>query len=557
MNTDEGGGDKAVVDDAVQAKTGAPPGLDAPTMAKAFMRTIAWRGDAVALRTPEGSTEVRYDELLDVMGRVAAALVEHGVSPGDTVGLMLANRPEFHLIDGAAMLMGAVPFSVYNTSPPEQLAFVIGDAGARIMFVERQFVRVIEALRQRGLELDRVVVVDDDAQWSRFLAGGREFDIEAAAEAVRPDDLVTLIYTSGTTGPPKGVQLSHANVISMLRSVHDAWRLTPGGRVLSYLPHAHIADRWSSHYSGLMTYGATVTDVAVLTELIPTTMQVRPTLWGGVPRVWEKLKSALQAGAFGSLDDPARVRQVLGFDEVELFVIGAAPTTRDVLEFFAGLGIEICEAWGMSETTGVGSINRPGEVRRGSVGKPIPGAEVKLADDGELLYRAFNVMAGYRNNTAKTAEAVDADGWLHTGDVARIDADGYVWLIDRKKELIINAAGKNMSPANIESKLKAAGPLIGQACVFGDARPYNVALLVLDPESGLDPIDPGTVTAVQAEVDMANAQLSRVEQIKRFALLADEWLPGGDELTPTMKLKRRPIAEKYAEAVEALYSAAK
>jgi long-chain acyl-CoA synthetase len=544
----------ALVDDAVRAKTIAPPGLDAPTMAQAFLRTIAWRGDAVALRTPDGSTQVRYDELLDLMGAIAAALTAHGVSPGDTVGLMLANRPEFHLIDGAAMLMGATPFSVYNTSPPEQLAFVIGDAGARIMLVESRFVPVIEAATRLGLDLDQIVVVDDDQQWSNFLASGGDFDIEAAAAAVRPDDLVTLIYTSGTTGPPKGVELSHANVISMLRSVHDAWRLTPGGRLLSYLPHAHIADRWASQYTGLMTYGASVTDVAELAALIPATMQVRPTFWGGVPRVWEKLKAALQAGAFGPLDDPARIRRVLGFDETELFVIGAAPTTRDVLEFFIGLGIEICEAWGMSETTGVGAINRPGEARIGSVGKPIPGTDVKLAEDGELLFRGANIMARYRNNPVKTAEAVDAEGWLHTGDVARIDDDGYVWIVDRKKELIINSAGKNMSPVNIESQLKAAGPLIGQACVFGDGRPYNVALLVLDAECALDANDPATVTAVQHEVDVANSQLSRVEQVKRFALLSDEWLPGGDELTPTMKLKRRPIAEKYAATVEALYA---
>ncbi|HTY26816.1 MAG TPA: AMP-dependent synthetase/ligase, partial [Mycobacterium sp.] len=451
-----------------------------------------------------------------------------------------------------AMLMGAVPFSVYNTSPPEQLAFVIADADARIMFVERQFAPAIDAARAFGLDLDHVIVVDDDAQWSIFLGAGGEFDLAAAAAAVRADDLVTLIYTSGTTGPPKGVELDHAGVVSMVRSGQAACELPPGGRMLSYLPHAHIADRWASHYGGLMTLGATVTDIAVLADLIPTTMQVRPTCWIGVPRVWEKLKSTLQAGVFGPLDDPAHIRQVLGLDQTEFFFVGAAPTTLEVLEFFAGLGIEVCEGWGMSET-GVGVVNRPGGVRRGSVGKPVPGAEVRIAEDGELLYRAPGIMVGYRNNPAKTAEAVDADGWLHTGDVARIDDDGYVWVIDRKKELIINAAGKNMSPVNIESKLKAAGPLIGQACVFGDGRPYNVALLVLDPECGLDVTDPATVAAVQREVDLANTQLSRVEQIKRFALLPNEWLPGGDELTPTMKLKRRPIAEKYAATVDALY----
>jgi long-subunit acyl-CoA synthetase (AMP-forming) len=248
------------------------------------------------------------------------------------------------------------------------------------------------------------------------------------------------------------------------------------------------------------------------------------------------------------------VRAKLGFDEVEWFVTGAAPTPVDVLEFFAALGIEICEVWGMSETTCIATTITPGASRPGSVGTPIDGVEVRLADDGELLVRGGTVMAGYRHQPDLTAEAIDAEGWLHSGDIARIDDDGYVWIVDRKKELIINAAGKNMSPANIEMALKSAGPLIGQACVFGDRRPYNVALLVLDPEAALDPSDPAVLERVKAEVEAANAHLSRVEQIKRFALLEEEWLPGGDELTPTMKLKRRPIAAKYADRIEALYA---
>ncbi len=534
------------------------PALGASTMAQAFLRTIARRGNAVALRTSDESTELRYDELPELLRAVAAALAAHGVARGDTVGLMLTNRPEFHVIDGAAMLMGATPFSVYNTAPPEQLAFVIGDAGARIVVTERQFASVITATAEHGLELDHVIVIDDDASWSAFLATGGDFDIEAAAAAVQPDDLLTLIYTSGTTGPPKGVQITHANMLAELRGLHAALPMKMAkmdGRVLSFLPHAHIADRWISHYSALMTYGATVTDIAALSDLIPTTKQVHPTYWGAVPRIWEKLMSALQTGAFGPLDDPARVREVLGLDKSELFTTGAAPTTVEVLKFFSDLGIEICEIWAMSETSCIATANRPGAARFGSVGQIIPGVEVKLAEDDELLCRGATVMAGYRNSPQKTAEAIDADGWLHTGDVARIDEDGFVWIVDRKKELIINAAGKNMSPANIESKLKAAGPLIGQACVIGDRRPYNVALLVLDPETGagLDPADPATIAAVQREVDIANAQLSRVEQIKRFTLLADEWLPGGVELTPTMKLKRRPISDKYAATIDALY----
>src|SRR3954466_8088656 len=215
----------------------------------------------------------------------------------------------------------------------------------------------------------------------------------------------------------------------------------------------------------------------------------------------------------------------------------------------------IQEVWGMSEVSCVATMVPKDDPRFGTVGKPIPGVEVKLAGDGELLVRGGIVMRGYRNQPEKTAEALDADGWLHTGDVATIDDDGFVTIVDRKKELIINAAGKNMSPANIESALKSAGPLIGQACVVGDRRPYNVALLVLDPEAGLDPTDPAIVAQVDEEVRAANRKLSRVEQIKRFALLDEEWLPGGDELTPTMKLKRKPIAEKYAAKIDELYSA--
>jgi long-subunit acyl-CoA synthetase (AMP-forming) len=304
-----------------------------------------------------------------------------------------------------------------------------------------------------------------------------------------------------------------------------------------------------------MTYGATVTPVADPTQVFAVVAQVRPTALGGVPRVWEKLKAALEAS--GAADaPPEQLRARLGLDEAAWLGVGAAPTPVEVLEFFEARGMPIYEVWGMSETSCIVTTNRPGAVRFGSVGQPIEGMELWIADDGELLVRGPLVMAGYRNRPDLTAEAIDADGWLHTGDVARIDDDGFVWIVDRKKELIINAAGKNMSPANIEARLKASGPLIGQACVVGDRRPYNVALLVLDPDTaaGLDPEDPAVVARVQEEVDAANAHLARVEQIKRFRLLAAEWLPGGDELTPTMKLKRRPIAAKYAGEIDALYA---
>jgi long-subunit acyl-CoA synthetase (AMP-forming) len=263
----------------------------------------------------------------------------------------------------------------------------------------------------------------------------------------------------------------------------------------------------------------------------------------------------------------AAVREKIGLDQARVAFVGAAPCPLEVLQFFTDLGIPMCEVWGMSELTCVATCNPPDAIKLGTVGKPGPGVEVKLADDGELLARGPILMKGYRNDPEKTAEAIDADGWMHTGDIAEIDDDGYVKIVDRKKELIINAAGKNMSPANIEARLKTSSPLIGQACCIGDRRPYNVALLVLDPdvaaqwasENGVDP-DPAAMAAddgVQAEiargVEEANGHLSRVEQIKRFAVLPADWLPGGDELTPTMKLKRKPIAEKYESEIEALY----
>ncbi|HEX6379925.1 MAG TPA: AMP-binding protein, partial [Acidimicrobiia bacterium] len=381
----------------------------------------------------------------------------------------------------------------------------------------------------------------------------------------------------------------------------------------SYLPSAHVADRWSSHYQQIV-FGLQITCVADIKTIAAALADIRPTLWGGVPRVWEKIKAALEA-RIESEADPQRkqgmqwavatgikkaraeqaaingegpgpdeallaeyakadelvlskIRQQIGLDDVHWSIIGAAPASMDVLEFFAAIGLPISELWGMSELSCCATINPPNRNKLGTVGPALPGVELAIAEDGELLCRGPLVMRGYRNEPEKTAEAIDADGWLHTGDVATIDDEGYVRIVDRKKELIINAAGKNMSPANIENRLKSASPLIGQAIAIGDRRPYNVALIVLDPDAcgaygakaGLDDASPaalceneGIVAAVTAAVEEANSGLSRVEQIKTFRILPVDWLPGGDELTPTMKLKRKPISEKYAAEIDALY----
>ncbi|HXS46369.1 MAG TPA: long-chain fatty acid--CoA ligase [Solirubrobacterales bacterium] len=580
-----------------------PAALSAKTMCEAFQLTAAEYAAAPALRLKDSDYEATFAEYAEAVRRRAAGFAALGVERGDTVGFMLVNRPAFVLTDCAAMHLGATCFSIYNTSSPEQIEYVVGDAANRVIVTEAAFLeRVLEA-RERVETLEHVIVVDGEApEGTVSLAeletmGDPDFDFEAAWRAVEPDDLLCLIYTSGTTGPPKGVQISHDNMTSQWRACDEVHATSPGGRTISYLPSAHIADRWGLLYSQ-MVYGSCMHCCPDPRQLVAYSIEVKPTTWGGVPRIWEKLKAAIEMGMGGEQDAKKReateramevgrrraaayiagdipadlqaeweradelvfskIRATLGIDQVEWFVVGAAPTPPEVLEFFLALGIEICETWGMSETTAIATMNRPGAMRVGTVGPPMPGVEVKLATDGEVMVRGPVVMKGYRNMPDKTAEALTEDGWLLSGDVGEFDADGYLRIVDRKKELIINAAGKNMSPANIEAKLKAASPLIAQVVAIGDRRPYNVALIVLDRETlaarGAAAEDPETIAEIERAVASANERLARVEQIKRFRVLDGEWEAGGDELTPTLKLKRKPIGEKYAAHIEALYA---
>ncbi|HEX5956856.1 MAG TPA: AMP-binding protein, partial [Solirubrobacterales bacterium] len=469
-----------------------------------------------------------------------------------------------------------------------------------------------EKARAELPEIETLIVVDGDGG-DHTLASlesiDPDFDVTDTVAAVGPDDLLTLIYTSGTTGPPKGVQLSHRNLMSLTAGVDGMVELPDrGAKVISWLPAAHIAER-GAHYYLPVIRGCTVSVCPDPRKIVEFLAQVHPTWFFAVPRIWEKLKAGLEAKLAaipGEEGEKARqgleaaiqkvrleqagqevpealaasvaaadeamfstLREALGLDEVVAVNVGAAPTPLEVLEFFHAIGIEIGELWGMSETCGVATINPPNRVKLGTVGPPVPGMELRLGEDGEVFVRGDSNMVGYRNMPEKTAETIDDDGWLATGDIGEVDEDGYLKIVDRKKELIINAAGKNMSPANIESHLKAASPLIGQAIAIGDQRPYNVALIVLDPDfgpvwatqNGLEGKAPeelateeALIAAIQAGVDEANAKMSRVEQIKKFKVLPTEWAPGGDELTPTMKLKRRPIAEKYAGQIEELYS---
>lgn len=547
--------------------------MHAATIAEAFRLTVEDDADRIAVRTKDDEIAWTWSELQARVDAFAGGLQRLGVGRGDTVALMVANRPEFMVADLATTMLGATPFSIYLTSAPDQIAYVVGDASAKVAVVEAPFADVMRPLVQHVLTVEEIE--------AHSVAG-----FEPDWRAVAPEDILTIIYTSGTTGPPKGVQLSHRNEMAAVDAVEQRVGFPDGSRVISWLPSAHVAERTAHHYLPIV-YGMTITtcpDPRRIGEWLPA---VKPTWFFAVPRVWEKLKAGIEAKladnqqaqtVLGAAKQVVELRQAgqpvpdalesavelgeeqlfaplraaIGLDEAKLVNVGAAPTPREVLVFFHAIGVPLAEIWGMSETCGAGASNPEERIKIGTVGLPSPGVELKLAEDGELLARSPVVMVGYRNLPDKTAEALDDDGWLHTGDVATIDEDGYVTIVDRKKELIINAAGKNMSPANIEAALKVASPLIGQACVVGDGRPYNVALLVLDPDFAATVGDADRVVA--EAVEAANATLSRPEQIKRFTVLNGDWVPGGDELTPTMKLKRRPIFQKYAGEIEAMYS---
>jgi long-chain acyl-CoA synthetase len=584
--------------------------LMAQNLVKAFDATVERLGDDVAIRTADDAVTVTWNELRDRVHAVAGGLAGFGVSKGDALALMLNNRPEFIPVDLAGVALGAVPFSIYQTSAPEQIEYVISDAGARVIVVESAFLPVIEKVKGGLSDLEHIVVVDGDggtATLADLESADPGFDPTPIADSIEPDDLLTLIYTSGTTGPPKGVQLTHRNLMSLVSGVEDVIEIPDrGAKVISWLPAAHIAER-GAHYYLPVTRGVQVTicpDPRKIVEFLP---QVRPTWFFSVPRIFEKLKSGYEAKLAslpGEQGEAARkaieaamqkvrlesageevpeelragvaradeqmfsaIRAQLGLDEAVAVHVGAAPTPLEVLEFFHAIGIPVGELWGMSETCGAATVNPPERIKLGTVGPPIPGIEIRLAEDGEVMVKGDSVMPGYRNMPEKNAETITEDRWLLTGDIGELDEDGYLKIVDRKKELIINAAGKNMSPANIESKLKLI-PLVDQVVAIGDSRKYVTALVTLDPDGaaawaqahGKDTElatlaeDDDLIGEIERAVKEANEDLARVEQVKRFKILPESWEPGGDELTPTMKLKRKPIADKYAAQIESLYA---
>ncbi|WUI03100.1 AMP-dependent synthetase/ligase [Spirillospora sp. NBC_00431] len=553
----------------------------------------------------------------------AAGFAALGLEPGDVVALMMPNRSEHVLADLGAVHAGGTPTTVYGTLTPDQVAFVAGHCAAKYAVLDGadQLARWLPVLD--GLPALRTVIVVDAAAcppgeryltWDAFTELGRaELAADPAAvdrrwRAVEPGDTVTLLYTSGTTGDPKGVLVTHSMVLHEAEMVRRTSILPDHPSGVSYLPFAHIADRVLSYYMPVRL-AAHVHFCPDPTRLAAVLGEVRPHSFFGVPRVWEKIMAGVQAvlsaepdearrravqAAFdagrahvasqehGSTATPeitaafeaadaavlAPIRALLGLDRVRQASSAAAPLPVEVARFFAGLGMKIFDAYGMTETTGAVTANLSDAFKLGTVGRPLDGVELRLDADGEILVRGATCTPGYLHRPDATAELLAPGGWIRTGDIGRLDADGFLTVVDRKKELIITAGGENIAPSLVENHLKEH-PLIGQALAYGDGRPHLVALITLDGEvapvwaaaHGIDTTDlaalaghPLVLDEVAKAVEDANARLARVQQVKRWRLLPAEWTAESEELTPTLKLKRRVVHAKYASAIDDLYT---
>jgi long-chain acyl-CoA synthetase len=601
--------------------------VEGMTLGHVLERNVANHGDAPALSWKEGDAwhSLTWSQYREQVAELAMALAALGFKHGDFAAIMMRNRPEHLIADLGIVHAGGRPVSLYNTLAPDQIAYIAGHCEAKVAIVEdRGFMERWEKVKPELPNLELVILLeaaedftDRDwiVSWDEAIGRGRaalssaRSAFEETWREVKPDEPATLIYTSGTTGSPKGVVLTHYNILWTVASAGalvKGW--PPGGKAVSYLPLAHGAERTIAHYLAMWVAGSVYfcPEVREVFEYVP---EVRPYAFLGVPRVWEKLQAGIMAKlasepnerkrriALAAIETGRRaveleskgepvplslrlkravmdrlvlskVRHGIGLDRCEVAISGAAPITVDTLQFFAGIGLPITEVYGMTECTAPSIANRPGEAKIGTVGRPMAGVEIKLLDDGELLMRGGHVSPGYYKDPEKTAETFDEDGWLHSGDIATIDEDGFVSIVDRKKELIITAGGKNVSPSNLEGLLKLH-PLISQTCVVGDRKPFIAALVVLDAETapgwakenGFDfesleefSADERVVAEIQRAVDAANDQVSRVEAIKRFTILPTEWTPDSEELTPTLKLKRRIIHDKYAQEIDDLYA---
>lgn len=584
------------------------------TVIAALERTVALHSDRPALRAKrEGLwTTLTWSDYYDQVRTVARGLMALGVAPGSGVVILGFNRPQWFLADLGAIAAGALPAGIYTTSPADQCHYVASHCDARVAILED--VDQLEKFREIHLALPRleaiVLMVGESDKpgvlsWNELLALADqvgESDLDERIAAQGPDDVCTLIYTSGTTGPPKAVMLRHRNILWVVDRLVETYRLRSTDSLLSYLPLSHIAEQIISLHSPLST--GCCTWFAESLELLPENLrEVRPHFFFAVPRVWEKMQAKIEAvaaespewkrrlgrwakglaEAAGEADQRgvtrprlfliadrlvlAGIRAKLGLDRARVAATGAAPTPKHTLDFFLGLGIPILEVYGMSECTGPATLSTHTSYRLGAAGRTISGAELDLAADGEILIRGPHVFAGYFKDERATREAVDADGWLHSGDVGTLDADGFLTVTDRKKELLITSGGKNVAPQPIENRLKAIRG-VALAAVVGDGRKHLAALLTLDDDAlgglaadlGSQATDaaqaadcPKLHAYFEAQIDNVNTALASFETIKRFSILPQAFSIDTDELTPTMKLRRHVVTSRYAAEIDALY----
>jgi long-chain acyl-CoA synthetase len=595
------------------------------TLCDQLLATAESWGDLPAYSDRDGGPwqTITWQQTREQALRLAAGFAALGLRPGERVALMLPNRLEHVLADFGAVHAGGVPVTFYATLAADQVGYMAADCDARIAVLDgaaelARWQPVLASLP--GLR--KIIVRDDDAcpagdlylSWRDFAALGAERlaaapdEVASRMAGVRPSDPATLLYTSGTTGTPKGVIITHASILYEVITATESGNARPHVRWVSYLPLAHIAERMFTLYLAICNAGHTYFCHNATTELVATIGEVKPTAFFGVPRVWEKIQAGIQALLAAEQDEGRRaavaaamdtglryvrscqygqlttdelaaefasaeqsvlrpIRSLLGLGDAEVVVSASAPLPPEVGEFFAGLGLRILDVYGMTETTGAFTSNTQSAFKLGTVGQAVPGMELRIAGDGEILVRGPLNTPGYLNLPDQTAELIDTGGWLHTGDIGSLDADGFLSVVDRKKELIITSGGENISPAAIENLL-VAHPLIGQALAYGDRRPCVVALLTLDGDvapawaraRGIEAgslaalaDDPAVLTVIAAAVATANARLARVQQIKTWRLLPVEWTAESEELTPTLKLKRRIVHAKYADVIDALY----
>jgi len=594
------------------------------TLVSTFFDQARDNGGVTALRYKRDGewTSITWDEYADLVRRVAGGLRSTGVDAGDKGAILSQNRYEWVVADVAIETIGGVTVPIYPTNAPLQVAYIAGHAEVKVAFCENagQLAKIQEVLNDLP-ELRRVVVIDptgvteDDfvISWDSLLAAGDMFnaanpnDVDEHAAAVKAEDLATIVYTSGTTGPPKGAMLTQHNIVWTCGALSQMLHAGPGDRFLSYLPLSHIAERMTSHFQGIYRGFETwfATSIDTLREDLGA---CRPTVIFGVPRVWEKFyagimnlienlppeqresaEQALQLGlkrveaqqagtslppeleekyqeADGKLF--ALARGALGLDQAKALISGAAPINPDVLRFFHAIGLPIAEVYGQTEDSGPTSINRLDRIKIGTVGPALPGVEVKIASDGEVLVRGGNVGPGYYKDPLATKELLDDEGWMHSGDIGELDQDGYLRITDRKKDLIITAAGKNVAPQVIENLLKYS-PWISQAVVIGDRRPFLTALITLDQEKVSQFAEqkgipfatfpelvrhPDIQELVAVAVGEVNEQLARVEQIKKWHVFERDFAMEEGEVTPTLKVRRKAIIDKNGDLIDGLYA---